>query len=126
MIIKGYRVGPLLKITGKEILNDNVLGLAAQAAYNAFFSIFPFFLFAAPLLSLFGDKQKTFSWLMNQPSRVDLRTSGGAWGSMRVQVCQLFARCWAAVSPGFPALRVHCSAWRQPSAAASPCRCCSN
>ncbi|MDB4912067.1 MAG: ribonuclease [Gemmatimonadetes bacterium] len=66
MIIKGYRVGPLLKATGKEILNDNVLGLAAQAAYNAFFSIFPFFLFAAPLLSLFGDKAKTFSWLMNQ------------------------------------------------------------
>jgi membrane protein len=66
MIIKGFRVGPLLKTTGKEILNDNVLGLAAQAAYNAFFSIFPFFLFAAPLLSLFGDKQKTFTWLMNQ------------------------------------------------------------
>jgi len=32
MIIKGFRVGPLLKTTGKEILNDNVLGLAAQAA----------------------------------------------------------------------------------------------
>lgn len=66
MIIKGFRVGPLIRTTGKEILNDNVLGLAAQAAYNAFFSIFPFFLFAAPLLSLFGDKQKTFTWLMNQ------------------------------------------------------------
>jgi membrane protein len=70
MIIKGYRVGPLLKTTGKEILKDNVLGLAAQAAYNAFFSIFPFFLFAAPLLSLFGDKAKTFSWLMNQLATV--------------------------------------------------------
>jgi membrane protein len=70
MIIKGYRVGPLLKATGKEILNDNVLGLAAQAAYNAFFSIFPFFLFAAPLLSLFGDKARTFSWLMNQLATV--------------------------------------------------------
>jgi membrane protein len=66
MVIKGFRIGPLLKATGKDILNDNVLGLAAQAAYNAFFSIFPFFLFAAPLLSLFGDKAKTFSWLMNQ------------------------------------------------------------
>jgi hypothetical protein len=32
MIIKGFRVGPLLKATGKEILDDNVLGLAAQAA----------------------------------------------------------------------------------------------
>lgn len=66
MIVRGYKVGPLLKTTGNEILNDNVMGLAAQAAYNAFFSIFPFFLFAAPLLSLFGDKQKTFAWLMNQ------------------------------------------------------------
>ncbi len=70
MIIKGFRIGPLLKTTGKEILNDNVLGLAAQAAYNAFFSIFPFFLFAAPLLSIFGDKQKTFTWLMNQLATV--------------------------------------------------------
>ncbi|HEV7706283.1 MAG TPA: YhjD/YihY/BrkB family envelope integrity protein, partial [Gemmatimonadaceae bacterium] len=70
MIIKGFKVGPLLKTTGKEILDDNVLGLAAQAAYNAFFSIFPFFLFAAPLLSLFGDKQKTFTWLMNQLATV--------------------------------------------------------
>jgi len=70
MIIKGYRVGPLLRTTGKEILDDNVLGLAAQAAYNAFFSIFPFFLFAAPLLSLFGDKQTTFTWLMNQLATV--------------------------------------------------------
>jgi membrane protein len=70
MIIKGFRVGPLLQTTGKEILNDNVLGLAAQAAYNAFFSIFPFFLFAAPLLSLFGDKQTTFTWLMNQLASV--------------------------------------------------------
>jgi membrane protein len=70
MVIKGFRVGPLLKTTGKEILNDNVLGLAAQAAYNAFFSIFPFFLFAAPLISLIGDKQKTFTWLMNQLATV--------------------------------------------------------
>lgn len=70
MIIKGFRVGPLLRTTGKEILDDNVLGLAAQAAYNAFFSIFPFFLFAAPLISLIGDKQKTFTWLMNQLATV--------------------------------------------------------
>lgn len=70
MVIKGYRVGQLLKATGKEILNDNVLGLAAQAAYNAFFSIFPFFLFAAPLLSLIGDREKTFTWLMNQLATV--------------------------------------------------------
>lgn len=70
MVIKGYRVGPLLRATGKGIVNDNVLGLAAQAAYSAFFSIFPFFLFAAPLISLIGDKEKTFTWLMNQLATV--------------------------------------------------------
>jgi membrane protein len=70
MVIKGYRVGPLLKATGKKILDENAFGLAAQAAYSAFFSIFPFFLFAAPLISLLGDKQKTFTWLMNQLATV--------------------------------------------------------
>jgi membrane protein len=70
LVIKGYRVGRLLKATAKEIVNDNVLGLAAQAAYNAFFSIFPFFLFAAPLISLIGDREKTFTWLMNQLATV--------------------------------------------------------
>jgi len=70
LVIKGYRVGQLLRATGKEILNDNVPGLAAQAAYNAFFAIFPFFLFAAPLLSLIGDREKTFTWLMNQLATV--------------------------------------------------------
>src|SRR5215211_1070208 len=57
MIIKGYRVAPLLKRTGKEILDDNVLGLAAQTAYYFFFSLFPLLLFMAPLLGLVGDEQ---------------------------------------------------------------------
>jgi membrane protein len=70
VVIRGYRVGQLLKATGKGILSDNVPGLAAQAAYNAFFSIFPFFLFAAPLISLIGDREKTFTWLMNQLATV--------------------------------------------------------
>jgi membrane protein len=70
MIIKGFRVGPLLKATGKETLDDNVLGLAAQAAYNAFFSIFPFFLFAAPLLAVVGNEQRTFTWLMDELATV--------------------------------------------------------
>lgn len=70
MVIKGYHVGPLVTATFREIGRDNVLGLAAQAAYNAFFSIFPFFLFAAPLISLIGDKQKTFTWLMTQLATV--------------------------------------------------------
>ncbi|MGH7633213.1 MAG: YihY/virulence factor BrkB family protein [Gemmatimonadaceae bacterium] len=70
MVIRGYYVGTLLKGAFKGIGEDNVLGLAAQAAYNAFFSIFPFFLFAAPLISLIGDKQKTFTWLMTQLATV--------------------------------------------------------
>jgi membrane protein len=57
MTIKGYRVGALLKATGKEILDDGVTSLAAQTAYYFFFSLFPLFLFAAPLLSLVVDKQ---------------------------------------------------------------------
>jgi len=66
MVIKGYRVGPLVKQTGKEVLSDNVLGLAAQTAYYFFFSLFPIFLFLAPMVSLIGDKQETFGLLMSQ------------------------------------------------------------
>jgi membrane protein len=52
MVVLGYRVGPLLKKTGREILEDKVGTLAAQTAYYFFFSLFPLFLFLAPLLSL--------------------------------------------------------------------------
>ncbi len=61
MIVKGYRVGPLLKKTASEVIDDNVLGLAAQIAYYFFFSLFPIFLFLAPLLALVGDKRETFA-----------------------------------------------------------------
>jgi membrane protein len=70
MIIRGYRVGPLLKKTGREILDDNVLGLAAQTAYYFFFSLFPLFLFAAPMLSLFGEKQAIFDWIVRNLASV--------------------------------------------------------
>ncbi|HEU4565774.1 MAG TPA: YihY/virulence factor BrkB family protein [Gemmatimonadaceae bacterium] len=70
MIIKGYRVGPLLKKTGKEVLDDNILGLAAQTAYYFFFSLFPLFLFVAPLLSVVGRKQQVFDWIMGQLAQV--------------------------------------------------------
>ena len=66
MVIKGYRVGPLLKQTGREILSDNVLGLAAQTAYYFFFSLFPIFLFLAPILSVVGDKRETFDMIMTR------------------------------------------------------------
>ena len=66
MIIKGYSVGPLLSRSWHEILDDGIPGLAAETAYYFFFSLFPLFLFLAPLLAFIGDKQKTFGWLMSQ------------------------------------------------------------
>jgi membrane protein len=70
MVIKGFRVGPLLKKTFREIGEDHVTTLAASAAYNFFFSLFPLLLFLAPLLSLVGDKQQTVGWLMSQLTSV--------------------------------------------------------
>ena len=66
MVIKGYHVGQLLKEAGKAIWADNILTLAAAVAYNFFFSIFPLLLFAAPLLSLVGNKQVLFGWILQQ------------------------------------------------------------
>jgi membrane protein len=66
MIIKGYRVGPLVRATAKEVLDDDIMGLAAQTAYYFFFSLFPLFLFAAPLLALVGDKQRIIDRVMGQ------------------------------------------------------------
>lgn len=66
MIIKGYTLGPLLSRTRQEILDDGIPGLAAQTAYYFFFSLFPLFLFLAPLLAFVGDKEKTFGWLIAQ------------------------------------------------------------
>ena len=66
MTVFGYRVGPLLKRTGREVLDDNVLGLGAQTAYYFFFSLFPIFLFLAPMLALVGDKRETFTWLLEK------------------------------------------------------------
>ena len=64
MVILGYRPAPLLKKTFKETLEDNVLGIAAQVAYNFFFSLFPLLLFLAPMLSLLGDKRQIVSDLL--------------------------------------------------------------
>ena len=69
MQIKGYSVPPLLKQTGKEIINDGLLGLAAQTAYYFFFSLFPLFLFLTPLLALVGDEQKTVGFLLEKLGR---------------------------------------------------------
>lgn len=69
MVIGGYRVLPLLKKTGREILDDNVLGLAAQTAYYFFFSLFPLLLFVAPLLSVIGDKEEMLGWVLTHAGR---------------------------------------------------------
>lgn len=61
--IAGRDVVVLARKTLSEILDDNVLGLSAETAYNFFFGLFPAFLFAAPLLSLIGNKQQLFDEL---------------------------------------------------------------
>lgn len=66
MVIGGYRLGPLLKQTWREIGADKVTTLAASGAYNFFFSLFPLLLFLAPLLSLVGNKQKMVAFVMGQ------------------------------------------------------------
>jgi len=66
MVLLGYRVGAIAKKTFKETLDDNLLGLSAQTAYYFFFSLFPLLLFLAPLLSLVGNKQETFSLFTKQ------------------------------------------------------------
>lgn len=66
MILKGYRVGPLLKGTGKEILDDGVPTLAAQTAYYFFFSLFPLLLFLTPLLSVVGDERAMMGYIERQ------------------------------------------------------------
>lgn len=66
MVIKGFRVGPLLKRAVSEIGADGVPTLAASAAYNFFFSLFPLLLFLSPMLSLFGDRQEIVGWFMTQ------------------------------------------------------------
>jgi membrane protein len=58
-------VWPLLKHTGVEVMDDNVLGLAAQTAYYFFLSLFPLLLFLAPLIGVVGNKEETFALIMN-------------------------------------------------------------
>jgi membrane protein len=70
MTLGGYNIGPLLKKTAREIGQDKVTSLAASAAYNFFFSLFPLLLFLAPLLTVIGNKQEMVSFLMTQLTTV--------------------------------------------------------
>jgi membrane protein len=64
MVIKGYDAGILLKRTLREVWDDNVLGLSAQAAYSFFFSLFPMLLFLAPLFGLIGNEQEVVNKIL--------------------------------------------------------------
>ena len=70
MVVLGRNIGPLLKKTGKEITDDNVLGLSAQLAYYFFFSLFPLMLFLTPLVGIVGDKRENFELIMRQIAQV--------------------------------------------------------
>jgi membrane protein len=70
MVVLGYKVETVATRTIREILDDNLLGLAAQTAYYFFFSLFPLLLFVAPVLSLVGNKQDTFGLLASQLQQV--------------------------------------------------------
>jgi membrane protein len=70
MTLGGYSIGPLLRKTAREIGADRVTSLAASAAYNFFFSLFPLLLFLAPLLSVTGNKQAIVGFLMTQLTSV--------------------------------------------------------
>ena len=70
MVVLGYKVETVATRTIREILDDNLLGLAAQTAYYFFFSLFPLLLFVAPVLSLIGNKQETFGLVASQLQQV--------------------------------------------------------
>jgi len=70
MVILGYRPKELIKKTARETVEDNILGIAAQVAYNFFFSLFPLILFFAPMLSLIGDKRQIVTDLLSRLSQV--------------------------------------------------------
>ena len=64
MTIFGYDIVALGKKTAHEVLDDNILGLSAETAYSFFFGLFPLFLFAAPIVSLFGNREKIFQEIL--------------------------------------------------------------
>jgi membrane protein len=105
MVIKGYRVKPLLKKTGQEILDDNVLGLAAQTAYYFFFSLFPLLLFTTPLIGAFGDPQGIMDWVTQQAAKV---VPPDALGLVRGVVDDVV---FSSSAPGLVSVGVVLAAW---------------
>ncbi|HEX6965609.1 MAG TPA: YihY/virulence factor BrkB family protein [Gemmatimonadaceae bacterium] len=64
MTVGGYKLGPLLKNTGKEIIDDNVFGLASAMAYNFFFALFPLLLIIVPLIGIVAGPQHIADWII--------------------------------------------------------------
>lgn len=61
--IGGYRLSALVRRTVHEVIEDNILGLAAQTAYYFFFSLFPILLFITPLIGMLIDPRRVIAWL---------------------------------------------------------------
>ena len=66
LVIAHRDVRVLAKKVFDEIFADNLFGLSSEAAYSFFFGLFPTFLFAAPILALFGQKQRVFDQIMSR------------------------------------------------------------
>ena len=105
MIVRGYRVVPLLKKTGREILDDGIPGLAAQLAYYFFFSLFPLLLFTAPLVSVVGDEQAIFNWLMGQ---LQASVPGDAYRVLQAAVREVV---FSPSAPGLMSVGALLAAW---------------
>ena len=105
MVILGYRVTELIKKTASETIEDNVLGVAAQVAYNFFFSLFPLLLFLAPLLSLIGDKRRIFSEMLTRMAEV---LPAGAFSLLSTVVNDVV---FAKNAPGLISLGALLAAW---------------
>ena len=105
MVLLGYRPKELIRKTASETIEDNVLGIAAQVAYNFFFSLFPLILFLAPLLSLLGDKRQIVSDLMARPSQI---VPADAFGLLSKVVIDIV---FAKNAPGLISLGALLAAW---------------
>ena len=68
MTFHGRHIGTMLATVARKSIDDNLLGWAAETAYNFFFGIFPAVLFAAPLLALFADPNTVLSWVLTRAS----------------------------------------------------------
>lgn len=105
MVIGGYRVGPLLRATGREILDDRVPTLAAQTAYYFFFSLFPLLLFLTPLVGLVADERAIMRFVETQ-----LATMVGAQAFVPIRAA-IESAVFAEGAPGIMSMGALLAAW---------------